>query len=82
VKLKFEDVRTDNYQNGMYSALVITKVAYVMFFAIDAAACRAVASHPRPQICYPNRVYVPDVPETSTSYGLLELLFGVWMKGK
>lgn len=53
-----------------------------MFFAVDAAAYRAIASHPRPQICYPNRVYVPDVPETSTSYGLLELLFGVRMKGK
>ena len=57
-------------------------VASVMFFAIDAAAYRAVASHPRPEICYPNRVYVPDVPETSTNYGLLELLFGVWMKGR
>jgi hypothetical protein len=49
--------------------------ACTTFFAVDAAACRAVASHPRPQICCPNGVAVPDVPETSTSYSLIELLF-------
>jgi hypothetical protein len=55
--------------------------ACTTFFAVDAAACRAVASHPRPQICCPNGVAVPDVPETSTSYGLTELLFRVRQKG-
>jgi hypothetical protein len=49
--------------------------ACTTFFAVDAAACRAVASHPRPEICCPNGVAVPDVPETSTSYSLMELLF-------
>ena len=66
----------------IWMAMVCLLASCAVFFVIDAAACRAVASHPCPQICYPNRVCVPDVPETSTSYGLTELLFGVWTKGK
>ena len=65
----------------IWMAMACLFTACAAFFAIDAAACRAVASHPRPRICYPNRVYVPDVPETSTSYGLTELLFRVRQKG-
>ena len=50
-------------------------VACAVFFAVDAAARRAVASHPRPTVCWPNNVAVPPAPETSPDYGLAEIVF-------
>ena len=50
--------------------------AYCVFSTIDAMARQSVASHPRPCVCWPNRVGVPSQPETSVDYGLVEVIFG------
>ena len=52
-------------------------LAYSVVAAIDALAIRAVATHPRPAICFPNHVAVPDKPATTTNYGLKEICFGI-----
>ncbi len=43
--------------------------AFALFFSIDAAARRFVDTHPRPEVCGPNRVDVPAKPEAPTDYG-------------
>ena len=50
-------------------------VAYMMFMTVDAAARKSVSCHPRPKLCQPNMVWVPSTPETSSDYGLKEILF-------
>ena len=57
------------------TCVVCQVVACAVFFAVDAAARRAVASHPRPIVCWPNKVAVPPSPETSPDYGLAEVVF-------
>jgi len=57
------------------TCVVCQVVACAVFFAVDAAARRAVASHPRPTVCWPNNVAVPSSPETSPDYGLAEVVF-------
>lgn len=56
--------------------------AFTTFLAIDTAARRSVAAHPRPAWCWPNHVGVPDKAETATDYGLKELFFGVSTRKK
>lgn len=51
--------------------------AYLAFMATDAAARKSISNHPRPRLCGPNNVGVPDTPETSPCYGLKEIVFGV-----
>jgi hypothetical protein len=51
--------------------------AYLAFMASDAAARKSISNHPRPRLCGPNNVGVPDTPETSPCYGLKEIVFGV-----
>ena len=51
--------------------------AYCVFSTIDTMARRSVASHPRPCVCWPNRIGVPFQSETSVDYGLMEVIFGV-----
>ena len=51
--------------------------AYCVFSTIDAMARQSVASHPRPCVCWPNRVGVPSQSETPVDYGLMEVIFGV-----
>ena len=50
-------------------------VAYMMFRTVDAAARKSISCHPRPKRCMPNKIWVPDTPETSPDYGLKEILF-------
>lgn len=52
-------------------------LAYSAVAAIDARAIRAVDTHPRPAVCFPNRVAVPEKPATATDYGLKEICFGI-----
>ena len=65
-----------------YAALMIACIAAAccMCFTVDAIARRSVALHPRPEMCWPNRVGVPSEPETFTDYGLKEVVFGVSAK--
>ena len=50
-------------------------VAYMMFRTVDTAARKSISCHPRPKLCMPNMIWVPDTPETSPDYGLKEILF-------
>ena len=57
-------------------------VAYMMFMTVDVAARKSISCHPRPKICMPNMVRVPDSPDTSPDYGLKDIFLQLKFKGQ
>lgn len=64
----------------IFAVILCLTGAFAIHMSVDVAARDSVSSHPRPSLCFPNNVWVPDVPETSPDYGFRELIFGISAK--